>query len=623
MGYGEKSLAKNPDWGPAHLDRTIRMVERDKNHPSVIIWSLGNEAGDGINFEATSAWIHKRDASRPVHYERAGEKAHTDIVCPMYASIDFLEAYGLKKRTRPLILCEYTHAMGNSNGNLQDYWDVIEKYPNLQGAFVWDWVDQGYPKTNEKGEPYWAYGGDYGPEGTPSDDNFCCNGLVGPDRVPHPGLFEIQKVYQSVKFKQTATAAGKLQVAVTNAYDFIDLGRFEVRWELLEDGEKKVAGGTIPHPAIAPGQTRIFDLDAPAAPAKQDSEYFLNVYVEAAEDGALPLVPRGHAVAREQFTVGIVRPAAPVMKAPTTMRPVILEQDDAAARIRGHDFGLEFDKKTGGLTSWTSGGQKLILRGPEPNFWRAPTDNDFGNRMDKRLAVWRKAGANRTLERFAAKAEGAGVRVTAVYQMKDVSARTEMIYTIDGAGDIVLDVAFVPAARNLPEIPRLGLMITLPKEYNAVRWFGRGPHDNYIDRKSSAFAGLYDAAVDKTLIPYVSIQEYGNRTDCRWVALTNGAGAGILAVGMPRLDFSALPYTAEDLTQEKRGDKHPADIAKRDFVTLNLDYGQMGVGGDDSWGAQTHPQYRLGVRDYRYRLRLKALGPGLNPAAEAKIVITS
>ncbi len=457
-------------------------------------------------------------------------------------------------------MCEYTHAMGNSNGNLQDYWDVIEKYPNLQGAFVWDWVDQGYAKSNEKGEKFWAYGGDYGPEGTPSDENFCCNGLVGPDRTPHPGWYEIQKVYQFVKFRQGATAEGKLQVAVTNAYDFINLDGFYLRWELVEDGQAPIAKGEVRNPSIAPGQTKVFDLDAPAAPSKPGSEYHLNVWLMIADEDRVPLVPVGFILAREQFAIGIPRPATstdPAASAPPAKAALKIEKGEAALTITGESFRLAFDAKTGLLASWTFRGRELLVAGPEPEFWRAPTDNDFGNRMDKRLAVWRKAGKNRTMKNIESGPAGDAVKVSVEYELKDVTAKYRMVYTIRPGGEIKIEMAFEPTARNLPEIPRIGLSLALPKALNDVRWFGRGPHDNYNDRKSSAYVGVFKTAVDQTLVPYVSIQEYGNRTDCRWVALTGPDGAGLLAVGLPQLDFSALPYTTEDLTQEKRGDKHP------------------------------------------------------------------
>jgi beta-galactosidase len=620
MGYGDKSLAKNPDWGPAHLDRTIRMVERDKNHASVIIWSLGNEAGDGVNFEATSAWIHGRDASRPVHYEGAGLKPHTDIFCPMYNRIEEIESYGLKKQARPLIMCEYTHAMGNSNGNLQDYWDVIEKYPNLQGAFVWDWVDQSYAAKTETGVAYWAYGGDFGPAGTPSDDNFCCNGLVSSDRTPHPGLWEVKKVYQFVKFRKTLTEDGRPGVQVQNAYAFRDLSGFIIQWEYTADGGANgpIAQGEIRNPAVAPGGSKIFALDFPAGAAEPGGEYFLNVRAVYAADE--PLIPRGHIAAAEQFPMGILRPAAPAKS--SSNASAALSQDTATAKVLGPDFSVTFDKASGLLKSYVYKGRELVKGGLEPDFWRAPTDNDFGNRLPVRAAVWRKAGDNRTLDRFDVFQESPSIiRADALYSLKDVSASFRVIYRVFGGGDILVSIAFSPAGRNLAEIPRVGMRMSLPAAFADVRWFGRGPHENYIDRKSSAFVGLYRASVFETLIPYVSIQEYGNRTDCRWVALSDGSGNGLLASGLPQFDFSALPYTTEDLTQETRGLKHPHEITKRDFVTLHLDYGQMGVGGDDSWGARTHSQYLLYPRTYEYSFRLRGFAAGDDPAALANMKI--
>jgi beta-galactosidase len=609
MGYGEKSLAKNPDWGPAHLDRTVRMVERDKNHPSVVIWSLGNEAGDGINFEADAAWIHGRDKTRPVHYERAERRSYVDITSTMYSGIEELETYGLKKQDRPLIMCEYAHAMGNSTGNLQDYWDVIEKYPNLQGAFIWDWVDQGFYMKTAKGEPYWGYGGDWGPPGTPSDRNFCCNGLVAPDRTPHPGLYEVQKVYQYVKFRDGAAPGGKRQLVVTNNYAFINLDRFEIVWTLLKNGKSVLAESVIKNPDIAPGQTRVFDLDTSALAAKPGEEYFLNVAVRTPDDKTIALVPKGWEIAREQFGLSVFAPAAPEVAGPYPA--LALDQTGPEAVIKGGDFVLKFDKATGLLAAWEFRGHAFIRKGPEPNFWRAPTDNDFGNGMPNRLAVWRKAGESRTFEHFEAKALKPGiVQATAAYKLKDVDGRLTLIYTVRGDGGVIVRYEFAPARPNLPEIPRVGLTLSLPGEFKTIDWYGRGPQENYIDRKTSAFVGIYRDSVDKSAVPYVSIQEYGNRTECRWASLTDSRGWGLMAIGMPQFDFSALPYTAEDLTQEKRGDKHPADIARRDFVTLNLDYGQMGVGGDDSWGAPIHPQYKLFPREYKYAVLLRPFGPG-------------
>ncbi len=610
MGYGARSLAKNPDWGPAHLDRTVRMVERDKNHPSVIIWSLGNEAGDGINFEATSAWIHERDKTRPVHYERADRRPHTDIVCPMYARIEDLEAYALKKQRRPLIMCEYAHSMGNSTGNLENYWDVIEKYDQLQGGFIWDWVDQGFAKKNDQGELFWAYGGDYGPPDAPSDRNFCCNGLVAPDRTPHPALWEVKKVYQYIKIGMMETKDKRPALAITNQYNFINLNKFNIRWRYLADGNELVAQGTIFNPDIAPGEGGILVLAMQPFVQKPGIEYFLNVDIVTAHDE--PLLPKEHIVAAAQFPHGIVKPAP--ITAVASLPTLKLSQDESRASAEGGDFTVVFDKTSGLLVSFKFRGKEFITAAPEPNFWRAPTDNDFGNRMDRRCAVWRKAGDNRILDKFEIReASPSEIDAVADYSLKDVQAKYQVRYRILGSGDVTVDARFSPTTRNLPEMPRFGMKMALPSEFNRIQWYGRGPHENYVDRKSSAFVGIHKSSTAEMIIPYASIQEYGNRVDVRWVALANEEGLGLLAVGMPQIDFSALPYTAEDLTQEKRGDKHPVDIAKRDFISLNLDYGQMGVGGDDSWGAFPHSQYQLRVQEYSYSFRLRPLSkPAVN-----------
>ena len=622
MGYGDRSLAKQPEWGLAHLDRTIRMVERDKNHPSVIIWSLGNEAGDGINFEATSAWVHNRDASRPVQYERAENRPHTDIICPMYAEFEILEAYGLKKHDRPFIMCEYTHAMGNSNGNLQDYWDLMEKYPQLQGAFVWDWVDQSYETKSPDGKTFYAYGGDFGPPGTPSDENFCCNGLVSSEREPHPGLWELKRAHQFIKFRKIAMEDGRPALEVRNAYAFRGLENFVIRWELASDvvGAEPLAEGEFRGPLIVPGGSKIYPLEFQGVDVMPPgSEFFLNVRAEYAE--AEPLIPKGHVAAAGQFPVVLGRPdasaRAEVWAPDTAKMPALrLAQDAAEAKIQGPDFSAVFDKSTGLLKSYIYKGTSLVRTGLEPNFWRAPTDNDFGNGMPKRQAVWRKAGDNRTLDKFTIGQESpAVVRIEAQYSLKDVPATYHVLYRVFGTSDITVTVVLTPTKWGLPELPRLGMKMTLPAAFENVRWFGRGPHDNYIDRKSSSLVGYYGASVFETLVPYVSIQEYGNRTDCRWAMLADRTGNGLLAVGLPWFDFSALPFTAEDLTQDVRGLKHPYEIEKRDFVSFNLDYGQMGVGGDDSWGAREHPQYRLPAQRYAYSFRIRGFAAGEDPAA--------
>ena len=611
MGYGPESLAKDPAWGPAHLDRVERMVERDKNHPSVIIWSLGNEAGDGVNFEEAYAWLKKRDPSRPVQYERAELRPHTDIFCPMYDSIESMVKYASVKQTRPLIQCEYAHSMGNSTGNLQDYWDAIEAHDQLQGAFIWDWVDEGFAAKNEKGESFWAFGGDYGPADVPSDQNFCCNGLVAPDRTPHPALFEVKKVYQFVKFIAVDPAAGKIELR--NRYDFIGLDRFDLVWDLTADG-KIIASGIVPKPAVAPHGSTVVRLPLPRSVSALGQEVFLNVSLRARE--ASPGVPKGHVVASEQLPIAAaVKPspaAAPVLP------PTAVEDGPRFLNVVGRDFSVRFDRLTGAMDSFVFDGHELIASGIEPNFWRAPTDNDFGNQMPRRLAVWRQASLYRNLKSLGARESGAGgVTVTVSYGLAGGLATQTLEYEIGGDGRIVLrsTLALKPGAK-LPEMPRIGLKLALPGGFGKVQWYGRGPFENYWDRKTAAFVGLWTTTAGEPC-PYVSPQEYGNRTDTRWLAVRDGNGWGLLAAGDPVFAFSAHPYWPEDLTQESRGSKHPPDVQKRDFVCLTLDSAQMGVGGDDSWGARIHPQYTLPAKDHSFMLTLRPLRPGDDPGVQA------
>ena len=612
MGYGPRSLAKDPAWGPAHLDRVRRVFERDKNHPSVIIWSLGNEAGDGVNFEEAYRWLKKEDPTRPVQYERAELRDHTDIVCPMYDSIESMVKYVSVKQTRPLIQCEYAHSMGNSTGNLQDYWDAIEAHDQLQGAFIWDWVDQGFAAKNEKGEPYWKFGGDYGPRDVPSDQNFCCNGLVGPDRTPHPALAEVKKVYQFVKFLAADVAAGKIELR--NRYDFIGLDRFDLLWELSAGG-KIMTSGLIERPAVAPGAAKVVRIPLPKLEALPGVEYFLNLSLRTREDR--PGMPKGHVVAAEQlpFPAGGAAPALPERALP----PLAVEDGPRFLRVAGSDLAVRFDKATGILDSLVSGGRELIASGIEPNFWRAPTDNDFGNGMPRRLSVWRQASLYRDLKSLTARETGPGRVSVAVEYVLAGGAATEVLeYAVAGDGEVAVSgrLSFRDGSK-LPEIPRVGLKMAVPAACDRVQWFGRGPFESYGDRKTAAFVGLHKTAANEPF-PYVSPQEYGNRTDTRWLAVRDAEGWGLLVSGSPVFEFSAHPYWPEDLTQESRGSTHPPDVEKRGFVCLTLDAVQMGVGGDDSWGARIHPQYTIPAEKRSFALTLRPLRPGDDAAAAAR-----
>ncbi|HUU83536.1 MAG TPA: glycoside hydrolase family 2 TIM barrel-domain containing protein [Phycisphaerae bacterium] len=610
MGYDpDRTLGTRPEWKEAHLDRTVRMVERDKNHPAVIIWSLGNEAGDGVNFEATSAWVRGRDASRPVHYERAMDygnhtaRAHTDIVCPMYTHVDWLLEYARKRMDRPLIMCEYAHAMGNSVGNLQKYWDAIEAHKHLQGGFIWDWADQGLRKParpgRENGEPvtYWAYGGDFGD--TPNDGNFCCNGLVQPDRRPNPSLYEVRKVYQYIKTTPVDLVAGK--VRIRNAYDFAGLDFVDASWELAADGEV-LQSGTLPRLALPAQQEQEVAVPFRKFEPRAGTEYWLTIRFALAADTLW--AARGHVVAWDQFRMPFdVPPAGQVDVA--TMSPVVLRESEQAVNVLGEAFELVVGKTSGAIESFTVDGKHLVSGPLVPNFWRVPTDNDVGNRMPERQGVWKQAGPKRTVNRVTAEQiEPQVVRITVEGALPAGDSGYRCTYTVYGSGDVVVECDIKPAD-GLPDLPRMGMQMRVPGEFDTMTWCGRGPHETYWDRKTGAAVGVYSGPVAEQVHPYVRPQETGNKTDVRWAALTNDDGVGLLAVGMPLLNVSAWPFTMEDLEAAD----HPYELPHRDAVTVNLDYQQMGVGGDDSWGARPHAEWTLPARAYSYRFRLTPI-PG-------------
>ena len=587
------TLAGRPEWKAAHLDRTRRMVERDKNHPSIIIWSLGNEAGDGANFEATYAWTKERDPSRPVQYEMTDIRPHTDIVTPMYARIHILEAYAAEKRERPLILCEYAHAMGNSVGNLKDYWDVIYANDQLQGGFIWDWVDQGLRETNAAGESYFAYGGDYGPEGTPSAANFCINGLVSPDREPNPSLMEVKKVYQYVHFEPVEIAGGRIRIV--NGYDFTNLSELQFRWRLMAD-DVEMAGERELSLDIAPHASGDVDLEWPRFQAVAGVEYFLELGFDNDD---------GHEVAWEQFRLPIDSPkAGSDLRRVSKMTPRATEDE---LRIEGDRFVVTLDRRKGELSSIVYEGVEVLRTGPVPNFWRPPTDNDYGSDMPRRLGAWRTAGPDRIVEDVSYRQNSdRDVIVDVVARVSPGESRVTMRYHVYGSGDIIVDQTLTPGRPDLPDLPRFGMTLSLPPEFDTMTWFGRGPHETYWDRKTGARVGVYSGDVIDQYTPYIRPQENGNKTDVRWVALTSDAGVGLLAVGMPLLDVSAYPFLNEDFDAgDTKQQRHTTDVKPRDLVTLNLDWKQMGVGGDTSWGARTHPQYTLPAREYHYRYRLR------------------
>jgi beta-galactosidase len=612
--HPDTTLGNDPAWKAAHLVRTVRMVERDKNHPSIIIWSLGNEAGNGVNFYATYEWIKKRDVSRPVQYERAVLDWNTDIFAPMYPGFQRLIDYAEGDDDRPLIMCEYAHAMGNSVGNFVDYWEIIDRYPKLQGGFIWDWVDQGLLTTNAKGDTIFGYGGDFGPPGTPSDGNFLINGLVFPDRRPHPSLWEVKKVYQYVDVEPVDLERGI--VRVTNDHDFKTLDDVMLIWSVTADGLSHETG-RITDLELAPKQSR--EIAIPFAPLDlaPGIEYFLKLSFRTQQ--ASELLPAGHEVAWEQFRLPLYVAVEPLP--PSGLPNLSLRDEEEAATISGDDFSIAFDKRTAVLASYVYKGKELILSGPRPNFWRPPTDNDFGGGWQRKLAVWRNAGANREITEVTVNQLGPrAVRIETTAALKDVRATYRTYYTILGNGDIIIENRFLPEDTVLPRMPRFGMQMTLPREFSHIQWFGRGPHESYWDRKAGAAVGRYEGTVSEQYHPYIRPQESGNKTDVRWLALTNDEGTGLLIVGMPLLSMSALHYINDDLDPgDTKQQRHSGELVERDLVNLNIDYKQMGVGGINSWGPTALPRYSLEYREYNYSFRLRAFArEDGSPAALSK-----
>lgn len=617
-GYApDRSLADKPRWGPAHLDRVRRMVERDKNHPSVILWSMGNEAGDGANFREMYRWTKDRDPSRPAIYEMADLRDHTDIFFPMYARVQVLADYAAAPRRRPLVLCEYAHAMGNSVGNLSDYWDLIYAEPQLQGGFIWDWVDQAFPVQRD-GARYWGYGDDFG--GDLGGGNFSVNGLVSPDRIPNPHAWEVRKVYQPVAVRIPGLdsldawhSGAPLILEVRNRFDFRDLSGVGMRAAVSAMGTA-VATVEVMDFRIAPHARGKIALGLPAMEIQQDREHFLNLEFFLKEGRGL--LPAGHVLAREQFRLSLeVRPPGPRV---TRTGKITTRQEDGKLILEGEvaDFRTVFDLERGELESHVYRDTEVIRRGPKPNFWRPPTDNDFGNGMPTRQGVWKEASLDQPVlgvEHWQNSNRDVEVRVTV--GLPSVGGWHTTHYRVFGSGEIVVTGEITPGDSILPNLPKYGMTLILPRQMDRVQWFGRGPHESYRDRKSGAQVGLYEESVENLLTPYIRPQENGNRTEVRWVALTDEGGVGLLAVADSVLEFSALLFDDQDFDEGLAPTyRHVWDLEPRDHVTLDLDFGQMGVGGDTSWGARPHAAYTLPPRSYRFRVRLVPFAvPGEDP----------
>ena len=637
------SLGNNPDWLLPHMDRTINMFERNKNYPSVTIWSLGNEAGNGYNFYQTYLWVTNADKewmSRPVNYERALWEWNTDMYVPQYPSAEWLESIGKKGSDRPIVPSEYSHAMGNSNGNLWDQWKAIYKYNNLQGGYIWDWVDQGILEHDKDGTPYWTYGGDYGVD-APSDGNFQCNGLVNPDRDPHPAMQEVKYSYQNVGFEVVDAAAGK--VKITNRFYFSTLDNYTITAQLISNG-KVIKQKDLDIKLEPQESTTITTFGTKDVKSNTNAEYFVNFNVVSKK--AEPLVPAKHLIAFDQFQIP-VETTAPTFK--KNGPALTIADNNQEIVVSSNKVNFTFDKKSGLVSSYKVNGKEYFKDGfgIQPNFWRGPNDNDYGNGAPKRLQVWKESSSNfNVVDATVTKEDNAAVvKVNyllpagnlyivnySIYPSGVIDTQITFTSTDASAAEIEISEAtrtatFTPGnelARNSSSklnVPRIGVRFRLPVDMNNVTYLGRGPHENYTDRSASARVGLYKTTADEMYYPYVRPQETGHRSETRWVELAPKRGKGLTIYAHNTIGFNALRNSIEDFDSEEatqhpyqwnnfsaeeianrdeskaknvlRRMHHVNDIKPRDFVEVCIDMLQQGVGGYDSWGALPQPGHTI------------------------------
>ena len=598
MGYGEHTLAKNPSYRKAHLERNQRNVQRVFNHPSIVVWSLGNEAGYGPNFEEAYDWVKAEDPSRFVQYEQAGKTGKTDIYCPMYLGYEWCARYCEDaSMTKPLILCEYAHSMGNSGGGFKEYWDLVRKYPKFQGGFIWDFVDQSPRWPGKNGKTVYAYGGDFN-RFDASDSNSSDDGIISPDRIPNPHAYEVRRIYQNI---WTTLASHEGEVEVYNENFFRDLSAYYLEWELLADG-RIVRTGRVESVNVEPQQTARVKLDWGAIDS--DAEWLLNVSYRLKDREGL--LPAGYVVACNQLTLNEYK--APLLALPhneshADIKPLSVQDNERNYLIvKGEDLRVEFDKVRGFLTKYEVGGLDMIKEGAAlvPNFWRAPTDNDFGARSQQKYAAWKNPEMK--LKSLNYRMEGADVLVEASYDMPGVSAKLDIVYAISELGAVKVSQKLTAAEGvKVPNMFRFGMKMTMPRIFGTIEYYGRGPVENYSDRKSAADLRVYRQHVSDQFYPYVRPQETGTKTDVRWWKVLNPGGCGIQIMAEAPFSASALHYSVESLDDGwEKAQRHSHELDEEDLTTLCIDKVQSGLGCVDSWGALPRAEYQVPYRDYEF-----------------------
>ena len=601
MGYGKETLAKNPSYKKAHMERNQRNVQRGYNHPSIIFWSLGNEAGYGPNFEQCYTWIKNEDKTRAVQYEQAGTNEFTDIFCPMYYDYDACKKYSEGNIDKPLIQCEYAHAMGNSQGGFKEYWDLIRKYPKYQGGFIWDFVDQSNHWKNKDGIDIYGYGGDFNKYAA-SDNNFTDNGLISPDRRPNPHAHEVGYFYQSIW--TTPGDLSKGEIKVYNENFFRDLSAYYMEWQLLANGAV-MQTGVVQDLNVAPQQTATLKLNLNTEKICPCKELLLNVTykLKAAET----LMPAGSTVAYDQLTIRPYTAKALELKNQKASNldivvPVIKDNDHNYLIVEGENFIIEFNKHNGYLSRYEADGMQLLNPGAQltPNFWRAPTDNDYGAGLQHRYAVWKNPGLKLTSLKQSIENEQAIVQ--AEYEMKAVKGKLFLTYVINNEGAVkVTQKMEAGKEEKVSDMFRFGMQMQMPENFNEVEYYGRGPVENYADRNHSTLIGKYRQTVAEQFYPYIRPQETGTKTDLRWWRVLNISGNGLQFVGDAPFSASALNYSIESLDDGVQKDqRHSPEVAKAPFTNLCIDKVQMGLGCVNSWGTLPLEKYRVPYQDYEF-----------------------
>jgi len=591
FGIGNKVMGDDPVWKKAHVDRAVALVQRDKNHACVVFWSLGNEGGRGRNLVAMADTIKKIDPSRLIYSDT--QRNVSAIYDEGYLHPDTLKKLGERIKDKPVFMREYAHVMGNSGGNLQEYWDVIYADPSLAGAAIWEWVDQGLARKKDgsplkygenpaslqlKDDEYWAYGGDFGDQ--PNNGNFCIKGLVASDRVPYPHYYEVQKVYQPVVFELNDATIPT--VRVINRYDFLPLSHIDLVYEYLSNG-KSIQTGIVDGNAILPGQSAEINIPALKATDPSNPQICLNLYAKLKKANCW--AAEGYCIAREQF----------VLK-PFTAHGIVASANDLQAKendteilVQNEWFRATFSKKTGSLVNWKVKDKELLIGQLEPYFWKTPNDNQKNSGFVREQGKWKTAGEKRTVEAVELVKNDGIVSIHFKMKLSDIGASYQLSYRLNGDGKIQVNADYLPLCDTIPLIPKFGMRMQLPADFNRINWLGRGPWENYPDRKTGSLVGIYESTLENFITNYPAPQDNANRCDVSWFMFSEQFGSGIKVTGLQPLCFHAWPYTEDDLEKAR----HPFDLPKRDFINLNIDLNIHGVGGNDTWGAKTMEKYTI------------------------------